>query len=226
MKARVLSLAFAGLFLAPSAFAGDITANYSWSFLAGQSITYYGNPENPNAADITGSKTGGSENIIKNPSQFLAFCVEIDQHLYPGSNYHSDVDFLVNGITTKPTNALHAVTFNQTQVDLLGRLWNDYVPLLSVQSDYEKFQLAVWEITFDGGTTNLGAGNFQYAGGYSTDVGNMLAQAAQNGNKTTLAILRDDDRQDLITEAVPEPFTLALGLAGLGVAIARRRRRA
>jgi PEP-CTERM motif len=98
------------------------------------------------------------------------------------------------------------------------------------------FQLAIWEILFEGNTTNpysLSTGNFSATGDAAAlDMANTwLADLDQFQASTTLILLSNRSHQDFITDTmppgllVPEPGSLPLlGVGILAVMIAVRRR--
>lgn len=224
MRKRTWAATALLVLVATSANAMTLTANYSFSQIEGVTVTLpSSSPQNVNTANILGVKTGGTENVIAYPAGFRAFCVEIGQTISGGSQSHQNVEILAAGSQTLPTSNM--IVFSALQVTQLGRIWNKYVPPsasspLVSKDDNTAFQLAVWQITYGPGFSYSGV-----SGAVTTKVNNILATANDaNQAVTTLALLSDRDRQDLITEAVPEPFTMIIGAAGLATAIAKRRR--
>ena len=98
------------------------------------------------------------------------------------------------------------------------------------------FQLAIWEILFEGTTTtpySLSTGSFQATGAdtLAIDMANAWLLALAGPGNTVLAMLTNRDHQDFLTDQtppgllVPEPASLPLvGVGILAVMIALRRR--
>jgi hypothetical protein len=124
---------------------------------------------------------------------------------------------------------------NNATFTLLGRLFHEaYGVALSDTTHSAAFQLAIWEILYDG-DLDLGAGGFKVtnANGHAATV--ALAQTWLNnlGNFSDnydIALLHNEDRQDFITgnpprRDAPEPASAALVGAGLLAMIVGWRRR-
>lgn len=148
---------------------------------------------------------------------FLTYCLEPDVFLDLGKE---PTGTLVGDLDDTDYAAV---------AELIRGLWaTHYQDSLTSKVNSAAFQVAMWDIAFDGGD-GLGAGDFRLASP-STNVRNQaniyLQQLNWSGSRPLGAILRVG-AQDLVVE-VAEPATLGLlgmGLLGLGVA-ARRRRRA
>ena len=122
-------------------------------------------------------------------------------------------------------------SFAGTQAHNLQGLFSSSYASLSSYDDKAAFQLAVWELVRESGTSfDVTAGSFHVvadgatSAAVSTLANSFLAQALsyQGPAHYTLTKLTNDGLQDLITAtplaaAVPEPGTYAMFLAGLGV---------
>ena len=143
--------------------------------------------------------------------QFYSFCLQPDVWLMPFSNPY----------TAKSTAASG---YNLALDELWGRNF------ASVASDVTAaaFQVAVWELAYDG-DRSLSTGSFQLQSGGAVNqlASQWLSALDGTGPMGNVAILVNNpnmtDRQDLITASVPEPSSMALVLLGLGGLLARRK---
>ena len=169
-----------------------------------------------NSFSVTGglfnwTKTGGSYAGLN--GNFTTFCIEVTEHVSAGNSYTYDIDLVANGPTTLPMGA----TLADKMAELFGRFYGGMN--LSDADQVGGFQLAVWNIVYDGDNTIL-AGNFQASDG----AGPMayadfyLGAIDGTGPRASLDALLADGIQDQI---VPEPCSLML--LGLGVLAIRRR---
>lgn len=144
--------------------------------------------------------------------QFYSFCLQPDVWLMPFSNPYTAFSTPDSGYNTA-----------------LDELWGRNFSSVATDVTAAAFQVAVWELAYDG-DGSLSTGSFQLQSGGAV---NQLATQWLNaldgtGPMGNVAILRNNpnkpDRQDLITASVPEPESLALILMGLGGLLARRKR--
>ncbi len=199
------------------------TVNLS-GFLGGRKATAdLDTPRNitVNAGEFTGSWNGNS---------FSAMCVDVLHDMHFGTTY-------TNYTALTPA----AYGFSAAQVDLFNRLYTNYYAASHAGNDNAAaFQIAVWEITYDGnGTLDTGAGTFTLGSGGSATakatasswLAGLSALPTGLWNFTVLdsADVSGGQRatQDLLVAIpVPEPSTYALLLAGLGLVGLMARRRA
>lgn len=222
--------------VASSAFAGDISANYSYytGITNVNFMTDFGSVVAHNGQGTTqfyGNRTGGSDTLV--PNNFPAYCVEIGETLGQGGNYHPNV-FNLLGSSTNGGGISGPVLFDATRTMNLECLWGTFFPLIGGNGTLSAaFQLAQWELTFDNDVTLVGAtgarfwvDGSQFQAGI-TDVAESWLTDIRNGSATTkqkMALLTGPGIQDIITP-VPEPASfLALGLGGAMVALRRRKK--
>lgn len=176
-----------------------------------------------------GNFSAGEFTGLWNGNSFSAMCVDVNHDLSFGTTY-------TNYTAMTPA----AYGFTATQVGLFNRLYTDYYATSHTNGvNAAAFQIAVWEITYDGnGTLNLGANTFTLGSG-----GNATAKSTAASWLSSLTPLASsawtftvlDSRvtggqsatQDLLVAIpVPEPETYALLLAGLGLLgfVARHRK--
>lgn len=128
---------------------------------------------------------------------------------------------------------------NDATFTMLGQLFNEgYATALDSTKNSAAFQLAIWEILYDG-DLDLGAGDFRVtnANGHADTVQaaqDLLTNLHNFTDTYDIALLHNDDHQDFITglpprgccaKQVPEPAPLALiGVGILAMIVASRRR--
>lgn len=176
-----------------------------------------------------GNFSAGEFTGLWNGNSFSAMCVDVNHDLSFGTTY-------TNYTAMTPA----AYGFTATQVGLFNRLYTDYYATSHTNGvNAAAFQIAVWEITYDGnGALNHGADTFTLGAG-----GNATAKSTAASWLSSLTPLASsawtftvlDSRvtggqsatQDLLVAIpVPEPETYALLLAGLGLLgfVARHRK--
>lgn len=144
--------------------------------------------------------------------QFYSFCLQPDVWLMPFSNPYTAYDSASSGYNTK-----------------LDELWGRNFASVASDVTAAAFQVAVWELAYDG-DGSLSTGSFQLTSGGQVNqlASQWLSEIDGTGPLGNITILRNNpnmaDRQDLITASVPEPGSMALVLLGLGGLVARRRR--
>jgi hypothetical protein len=206
----------------------------SWVAVCGIAIavipaTYAGTLKSNNPAYTVGSQTFGlsiggtvgaggfSGTFDGSPIQF--WCAELTQFFSPGASYVYTESL--------PNNA----TFT-----ILGRLFHEaYGAALSDAEHSAAFQLAIWEILYDG-DLDLLAGGFQVTNNHGHGATVTLAQGwldnlGSFSDNYDVFLLQNDAHQDFITPGpsgrreTPEPTPLALVGAGLLAMIVASRRR-
>lgn len=198
-------------------------------------ITYMGKDTSSPVirTSLTGQIAAGVLNYVDAVSgnSFLAYCIEPAQP---------------NALTTYGAQTYNVSSFTGTQATLLQALYSSTYASLQSTTDQAAFQLAVWEITNETATAlsvTQNAGSFYMRAANTTQSSQQTAssleslangylaaaQTYQGESFYTLTKLTNAAYQDLIVataiNAVPEPQTYALLLAGLGVIglMARRR---
>lgn len=171
------------------------------------------------------SPSAGEFSILLNGQSFSSLCVDV-QHTISWNTNYSDYTVKTAG----------AYGFSTAQIGLFNKLYTAHYADSHTSSDKAAaFQIAVWEITYDGNSAlNLGANTFKLGSGGSSNAKtiatgwlNTLGTVQQG--QWQFKVLDSGTRQDqLIAMPVPEPTELAMLLAGLGLigSVARRRARA
>lgn len=211
---------------ASAAQAGSIQANYSFAMWQNVNFTWNGNESNgQGTVQFQATRTGGTDTLV--PANFIAYCVELTEHIGGGGNTHPNVVPLL-GSTTQTGG----VVFDATRTKNLQLLWGNAFSQIGGDSmKSAAFQLAEWEICFDDDLSLIGVatpflvkpGQFQ-AG--ITDVAENWLADIRGGNWTqeqSLALLSGQGIQDLVTP-VPEPATLGVMAVGALTLIRRKRK--
>lgn len=177
-----------------------------------------------------GNFSAGEFTGLWNGNSFSAMCVDVNHDLSFGTTY-------TNYTAMTPA----AYGFTATQVGLFNRLYtNYYATSHTSNANAAAFQIAVWEITYDGnGTLNLGANTFTLGSGGNATAKSTAASWLSSltplaSSAWTFTVLDSQSvtggqsaTQDLLVAIpVPEPETYALLLAGLGLLgfVARHRK--
>ena len=164
-----------------------------------------------------------------NGNSFHSVCVDVEHYLSFGNSY--------SNYTAKTASAYG---LSAAQESLLNKLYtNHYAGSRSSNEKAAAFQIAAWEIRYDGGSAlNLYDGLFKMGTGGNDNARDQAAtwlsslSGKNSGNWTFTVLDSVGDRLDqtshqdlLVTMPVPEPSEMALFLAGLGLmgAVARRR---
>jgi hypothetical protein len=171
------------------------------------------------AGQFNWQRTGGTFSGLQ--GNFATFCIEIQQSLNPGSNYTFDVNTVANA--PLPMNMPLSAPMGAVKAGKIAELYGRHFASLSTNDDYAAFQIAIWDIIYDGGDT-VSTGIFR-----AINFGAALAQAdafiaSIDGTGPMFAglgALSSDDFQDQIF--VPTPGSMAL--LGIGGLVAARRRR-
>lgn len=156
------------------------------------------------------------------------FCLELNSPIYSGTPYRYNV---VGLGTVNPNGTPGAL--GATGAEAIQDMWNFANGRQYDTNDFATaFQLALWEVTFDGTNDSRTGGTFRFNGGSAVNaiVADLFNSININGTTITLAGLTNGNAQDLLVnpnqnEKVSEPGSLAmLGLGLLGLGTIRRRK--
>ena len=235
----LLSVVASGVFAAP-ALADDMTMTMLG--INGQGITYdFNDGVNTFSGDTTAGiftwqvdSTTSSDYTVG--QTFQSFCVELVQQVRTGNQY--DYEIVDPTQVPSPNGDIDAgMAAEQAAMisSLFDQHWDDATDGSSLNA--AAFQIAVWEIVYEGANVNYGDGQAAATGlstqnGWFTATNNngatdladqWLAGLFNNGISAALMGFTSPTAQDQIT-IVPLPAPVALaGLGLLGVALGRRR---
>ncbi len=150
-----------------------------------------------------------------------SFCIELTQFIGIGQSYANYT--LLDGSTR----------FNDQQLNRLARLFENHLDeSRSTAANSAAFQVAVWEIAYDGANgLDLTGGNFRI-GGSQTGAGATATSwltnlDGQSSGTWSFKVLASPSNQDqLIANRVPLPATALLVASGVALIGMRRRRTA
>jgi len=180
-----------------------------------------------------GNSDNATLDTLVQGSSLTTFCIEGTQNVYIHEN--STFSSILTGVIGAPKDHVGSVyAMDATDAATLSMFWDaHYSQSLLSNTDAAAFQLGMWEIVYDGGTSpNFTAGNFKasaVAGDTTSAAALAEAQSWLSGlpNVTPtehyqLYVLSDRCLQDQVfgVNAVPLPAALPAGLsllAGLGV---------
>jgi hypothetical protein len=214
-RAALLSVLAGLLVSSAGARAGTITAKFD-GVSPGQGISYKlngGNTQSTTAGVFDWTYVSGTN--LNNSTTFNTFCIDLTHFISTGSKYKYSVDSPIGSDTQAIQGGL-----TSGQSTLLSELFGKFYSSVVDNKTGAAFQIAVWDIVYDGGVPN-GNSPFQVT---STGAAETLALQWLNNldpNKTANLLVLDSDppkdHQNQITLApvVPEPSSFVL--AGIGV---------
>ena len=168
-------------------------------------------------------------------SNFTTFCIELPQEIYPGNVYTYQLTALANAPNpgTPPAQATPGTPgMGAIKAGAIEELWGqDHSSIGTNGTDGAAFQLAVWKLEYDWGTSafdSFSAGNFRATGNTTAlaQARSWLDAVKNNPNSATpanLIALTDPYIQDQVTElpggaqphlAAPAPPGVTLAAIG------------
>jgi MYXO-CTERM domain-containing protein len=165
------------------------------------------------------NRLGGSTQL--GASGFRSFCIELQQGITSGA-------FTFDCVAIESR-------FDATRVSRLQELWGENIGKVNSDATAAAFQLAVWEITHEGGNNGLNLANGDFVVTNAAEAAaiaqNWLNNVDGQGTfETGLLALVNETEQDQLTVLVPAPPGVVMagfGLVGLvGYGIRRRRKAA
>jgi len=150
---------------------------------------------------------------------FSSFCIEVTQHVAFGGTYTYDVTMTPNAPTPD-------INFNlpmgNTKASQLSELFGRYYSSLAGNTDFGAFQMAVWEIVYDTGTS-VSNGVFQIRNAVPSETLANTWLGSLDGSGPLMGGLFALSNREAQDQIVPAPGVLALAGAG-GLLVTRRRR--
>jgi hypothetical protein len=148
----------------------------------------------PNNPDLVAYPIPGISGFPSAPADFISFCIEIPQYVYPGA-LHTNYDLkALEDAPVGPANG--SVAMGPTSATLIKELWWQHIshpdPMhptdnaLTNSTTIGAMQIAIWKLVYDGGsnldlaTGNLTAANAGTAGSDSNLAQQWLNQIANN----------------------------------------------
>jgi hypothetical protein len=154
------------------------------------------------------------------PSAVTTYCIDLDQFFYPGTAHQFTVQ---SNLALAPT--IGSADRAAPITELFDRY---YQSSLTTTADATAFQLALWELVYDGDERSLGAGRIQSDNAQAQAMLNSLGTPYSNhdlaGHQLTAFV--SDVHQDQIgvtPAAVPAPPAVLLAGFGLLVLVGRAR---
>lgn len=159
---------------------------------------------------------------------FTSYCIELTQFISVPSGAYTDYTRAASQDYTR---------FSAGQFDLFNRLYTNYLGDARLgAANSAGFQLAVWEIAYDGTNAgNLYAGSFRLGTNTGASAVDAIAHAqtyltglaSKPTSSLAFEVLSSPSSQDQLVARVPVPGTAALALMGVfGMAATRRGKRA
>lgn len=159
------------------------------------------------------------------PTQFGSYCIELTQTLAFNTTY----EFTLANLEDAPVPATppYGVPMGAAKADAIRELWGRFWSPAFTNQDSAAFQLAIWEIVYDGPNgANTGTGVVNLFSNINpatiTQANTWLAALDGTGPRANyLQALTSDEFQDQI---IPTPGAGVLALGGVLLSAGRRRK--
>lgn len=176
----------------------------------------------------------GSGDLI---GSFISWCIELTQFINSNATIEGYVQSFDNGDTGQAGTPL-APEISDDEELLLSSLFSQNSLVANgggTKAENDAFQLAVWDIAYNGGTASFGSFDFTSSGAGnlsgSSEAGAALSLLSSldstGGNYSFTYYLSNGNQDQLVGAQVPLPAGVVLLLGGLGAfGVMRRRQKA
>lgn len=177
-------------------------------------VKFNGSDTSTRAGKFTWTELSDTTNALPSATntQFTTFCIEFNQHI----NYNNTYTYDIVDVASAPKPGLLVNNGNgmgSAKADALRELWGRHFASIGTNSTMAAaFQIAVWEIVYDWGSTGLSSGIFRLntTGDIATQAVSFLSTLNGSGPKAYLIGMSSggaNGAQDQLTLGTPPPPT-------------------